>query len=136
LSKISRYISGSFPDQQNILSPPRVKKTDVNRFNIESTSSPEYTFSKEQVNKVTKELLQQHKGGAPKYLHIEKLINENKDGNFLYEVELLSGKRFYSDSAKLENNIISFVDNKGLLVALDINQIIDIQLKAKPENKK
>jgi hypothetical protein len=136
LSKISRYISRSFPDQQHLVSPLGVKKPDLNRTNLESTSYREYNFSKEQVNKVTKELLKQHKSEEHQYVQIQELINENKDGKFLYEVELLSGKRFYSDSAKLENNIISFVDNKGLLVALDIGQIMDIKLKTKTENKK
>ena len=136
LSKISRYISRSFPDQQHKLFPQDEKKEGLNRSNIESTSYPEYNFSKKQVDKVTKELLEQHRNKEDQYAHIQNLINANRGGKFLYEVELLSGKRFYSDSAKLENNIISFVDNKGLLVALDIGQIMDIHLKTKPENKK
>lgn len=133
LAQISGYLSNLYPEQL-VLPAIETEESKVSTTIIKgSTTYPEYHFTKEDVDKASREMLKQHRGRKPKSAHIQNLIKENKEGNFLYEIELLSGKRIYAESAKLDNNIISVEDNKGIVIELGIDQIVEIRLNIKTE---
>lgn len=136
LAKISQYVSKLYPEQQVIPSidtrDPKLSDT----ISTGSTTYPEYHFTKEDVDKATQKILELHRGEDPNASHIRNLIKKNEEGNFLYEIELRSGKRIYGESAKLDNNIISVEDNMGIVIELEINQISEVQLKNKPDSER
>lgn len=131
-SKISNYISHLFPLQQETLPHFTTQDTEPSRVKKDNATYPDYQFTKEQVDKVKRKLLDQHKGTEPSSAYMQKLIDKNREREYRYEIELLSGKRIYGESAKMNKNIISFESTNGLIVALDINEIKNIQLIKKP----
>ncbi|MFW2365096.1 MAG: hypothetical protein ACN4GW_01670 [Desulforhopalus sp.] len=100
-----------------------------------STSYPEYQFTDQQVEKAKIALLNKQIEGNTTIADVEKMIEKNRDGEYRYEIELISGRRIYSDTAKIDNENISFESKKGLILALGISEIKKIHLLRKSEQK-
>lgn len=126
-SKISKKISTLYPSHQ---------EDDLPVFRLRSENStasivpphPEYSFTKDQVDKVQNLLLSKSRNVDSNSVYLEKTIELQKEENFRYEIELMSGRRFYSETASIENNIISFEDTKGIVISLDKKDIKSINL--------
>jgi len=129
-SKIYSTISEYFPDKKKVNNNARpiTKSQPVVRSNGESSSNQDYTFSKDQVEKAKRELidlskskqLRQKNNYRGTYVNSKnKPTNEHiKAVNSLYEIELLTGGRFTTKNVKITGDEVTFVSDRGLVVTI------------------
>jgi hypothetical protein len=133
-SKIYQSISEYFPEkyeaknQIKAVAPKPLEEPVASR-----TAKKEYTFSEEQIARakfnVENEKKQNPLSTSESYhirsgkLKRDSLSKSFKDYEHRYEIEFLSGRRFYADSIIVTDDMVTFENKRGLIFSVSKNEV-------------
>lgn len=94
----------------------------------------EYSFSQDQITKAKKQVLDQKKVDS-RATGVVKLVNEptskvSENVDYRYEIEFISGGRVQTNNAIIADNIVTFENNKGLVVSVSKDEILSMKRTA------
>lgn len=115
-------VIGNFFDNNDIKedsSVIRIESVDRAESISEMKKAKEYSFTEAQINRAINEVEKSRKTTSPP--------KSKDDKRYLYEIELESGGRAYSENVVATNELVTFENEKGLVVSVSKNEVKNLK---------